>query len=100
MKKIGKLINIFLKNPFYVFIFCSCFLAVNLIFDGTLFQIFRLNRDVRIVKNRIELFQNKNEMIKQQIKKSSDSQFIEKEARERLDFVHEGDLIFIFPEDI
>ena len=100
MKKIEKLFQLFFKRTFYVFVFCMIFLFFNLIVDGTLFQIFHLNRDVRILKNRIELFDNKNKFIIKKIKNASNPQFIEKEARERLDFVHEGDLIFVFPEEI
>ena len=100
MKKIEKLFHLFFKRTFYVVIFCFLFLLFNIILDGTFFQILYLSRDVRILRNRIELFENKNEYIKKQIKNSSNPQFIEKEARERLDFAHEGDLIFIFPEEI
>ena len=100
MKKIEKLIHLFFKRTSYVFIFCLIFLTLSLVTDGTLFQIVRLNRDIRVLRNRITLFENKNEMIKKQIEESSKTQFIEKEAMERLDFVHEEDLIFIFPEEI
>lgn len=98
IKKTKRSINNILKKPFYVFMLCLAFLTISLVFDGTLFQIFRLSRDVRILDNRIKLFTGKNELIKQKIKNSSQSEFIKKEALERLDFVHEGDLIFIFPE--
>lgn len=69
-------------------------------FDGTLFQVFRLNRDLRVLKNRVEYLENKNQFVKEKIKKSNNPGFIEKEARERLDFAKENDLIFIFPMDI
>ena len=69
-------------------------------FEGDLLQVFRLNRDLIVLRNRVKLLENKNHLIKEKIKKSSDPEIIEQEARERLDFANESDLIFIFPQDI
>ena len=79
---------------------CAVFLIFNLLIDGTLFQVFYLGRDLKVMKNRIHHFEEKNSDLKKQISRFADPEFIEKEARERLDFAEEGDLIFIFPEDI
>ena len=95
-----KKIRSFFYRPLYVFILCCLFLLVNLVFDGTLFQVFRLNRDLRVLKNRVRHLEDKNHFVKEKIRKSSDPGVIEKEARERLDFANEHDLIFIFPKDI
>lgn len=95
----AKIKNLFYR-PFYTLIICLIFLIFNLLIDGTLFQIFHLGRDLRILKNRTQDLQEKNKMIKKKISRSSDPDFIEEEARERLDFSGEGDLIFIFPDSI
>ena len=101
MKKVFvKKIRNFFHRPFYVLVICSVFLVFNLLIDGTLFQIFSLGRDLRIIQNRTQDLQEKNKMINRKILRSSDPDFIEEEARERLDFSEEGDLIFIFPESI
>jgi len=76
------------------------FLFVNLVLDGTLFRVFRLNRDLRIVKNRIEHIQKKNQDVEDKIKKASVPDFVEKELRKRLDYTGDKDLIFIFPEKL
>ena len=89
-----------LYKPFFVFLACLLFLLINLVFDKTLFQVFSLNQDLRIVKNRIQYLKKKNLDIEKKIKKSSDPNFVEQEARERLDYTGEGDLIFIFPENM
>ena len=68
--------------------------------DGTLLRVFRLNQDLRIVKNRIEYIKSKNLDIESKIKKASDPDFVEQELRQRLDYTSEGDLIFIFPENL
>lgn len=100
MKKIITALSLCLYKPYYVFLFCLCFLALNIILDGTLFQIFKLNQDLRIVQNRIELFETKNKDLKEKIKEAKDPDFIEKELRDRLDYTEEGDLIFLFPDNI
>ena len=95
-----KLLQGFFYRPFYVFVLCCIFLLVNLVFDGTLFHVFRLNRDLRVVRNRVSHLERKTHFVKEKIRKSNDPGVIEEEARERLDFANEHDLIFIFPEDI
>lgn len=89
-----------LYQPYFVFLLCLFFLSLNLVFNGTLFRIFRLNQDLKIVKNRIQHTQNQTEELKLKIKKSQDPEFIKKELLERLDYTEEGELIFLFPEKI
>ena len=90
----------FLRSPFHVFIFCVVFLIFNLLIDSTLFQILRMGRDLKVIQNRIQYMEEKNETIQSKIKFFSDPQVIKKELRDRLDLSNEGDLIFTFPEDI
>lgn len=89
-----------LYQPYFVFLLCLVFLSLNLVFNGALFQVVRLNQDLKIVKKRIEHTKNQTEDLKIKIKKSQDPEFIKKELRERLDYTAEGDLIFLFPEKI
>ena len=100
MKRIKKFINQLLYKPYLVFLFCLGFLFINLILDGTLFQALSFNRDLRVVQNRIKHIEGKNKELKKKIKKANDPDFIEKELRERLDYTEEGDLIFLFPENL
>ena len=100
MKKIRKGIHQFLYRPYLVFLFCLVFLFINLILDGTLFQVFRFSRDLRVVQNRIQHLEEKNKELEEKIEKANDPDFIEKELRERLDYTEEGDLIFLFPENL
>ena len=95
-----KTLKTFFNRPFYVLILCGLFLLISLVFDGTLFHAFRLNRDLRVLKNRILRLESKNRLIKEKIQKSDDPEVIEREARERLDFANESDLIFIFPKGV
>lgn len=100
MKRIKNLIVKILYRPYFTFLLCLLFLFINLIADGTLFRVFRLSRDLKVVQNRIDHIDKKNQEIENKIQKASDPDFVEKEIRERLDYTNEGDLIFIFPEEL
>lgn len=100
MKQLQKKIVSFLYQPYFVFLFCLVFLSLNLVFNGTLFRIFRLSQDLKIVQNRIQHTQKQTEELKIKIKQAEKPEFIKKELRERLDYTEEGDLIFLFPEKI
>ena len=100
MKKIKKFITQFLYQPYLVFLFCLGFLFINLVLDGTLFQVFRFSRDLRVVQNRIANLEEKNQELKEKIKRADNPDYIEKELRKRLDYTEEGDLIFLFPENL
>ncbi|MCY4322012.1 MAG: septum formation initiator family protein [Bdellovibrionaceae bacterium] len=100
MKKIKKLITQFLYQPYLVFLFCLVFLFINLFVDKTMFQVFHSMRNLQIVQNRIKHLEDKNEELKEKIKKANNPDFIEKELRKRLDYAEEGDLIFLFPENL
>ena len=68
-----KLLKKVFYRPLYVFILCCVFLFANLIVDGTLFQVFRLNRDLMVLRNRIVHLQDKNRFVEeknQKIKRS------------------------------
>lgn len=100
MKKTRNFIAKALYKPYFIFLLCLLFLLINLILDSTLLRVFRLNQDLRIVKNRIEYIKEKNLDIENKIKRASDPNFVEEEVRQRLDYAGERDLIFIFPENI
>ena len=100
MRQIKKIIAKILDKPSWALLVCLVFLFLNLVADGTLFRVFRLNQDLRIVQNRIKYLNTKNQDLKNKIKKAADPSFVEKEVRQRLDYANEEDLIFIFPEKI
>ena len=100
MKKIRNFIAKALYKPYKVFLLCLLFLTVNLILNGSLLHVFRLYRDLRIVQNRIEHIEEKDKELEIKIQKASDPDFVETELRQRLDYTGEGDLIFIFPENM
>ena len=100
MKSIKNLVLKVLYRPYIAFLFCLGFLFLNLVIDGTVFRIFKLNQSLKVLQNRTSELEKKQAEIERKIKKASDPAFIEEEARKRLDYTSEGDLIFIFPDKL
>ena len=94
-----KYVSQWIHQPKLILIFCGILIFLNIIFDGTLFQIRTLYLQKRsIIKNSREV-NTKNEVILNKIQQLSDPKNLEKEVINRFDLASEGDLIFIFPED-
>lgn len=89
-----------LYKPLVIFILSMIFIFINVILDGSFFHILNLNQDLRIVQNRIDHIKKKNKEIIIKAKQVFDPDFVKQETRNRLDYAGEGELIFLFPEDI
>ena len=90
----------FLHQPFWVFMLCLLLMSTQIIFDGTLWHIYSLSKNRKVLEQRMSAIQTKNHQVEENLKKlSSDSTFLEKEAVEEWNLVGKKDLIFIFPEE-
>ena len=97
--KIACTIHQLLSTPLKVFWLCVFFIALSLIFNGSLIRIYALNRDQdRLQEQTIQLQSNIRELDRQ-IKESQNPAFLERQALERLDLAGENDLIFVFSDD-
>lgn len=97
IKKPFIFVRLFLNSPSRVLLFSFLFFIANFIGNGNFIRLWNLNSeldklDILITKNRTEI-----ERIENNISKSKDPAFIERQAREKLDLVSEDDLVFIFP---
>ena len=99
IKKISYFIQEFLDRPFWVFIACVSVVCTHLIFDGTFVRMWNLRSSSKVLESRIKDIQQKNEIVKNRMKKLSDSQFLEREVRDRFNLVGEEDIIFIFSDE-
>ncbi len=90
---------LFIDHPVRVFWFCVGFASLNLIFDGSLLQLWTLYRDEAQIHQDIDQLQKRTETLKRNIKLAQEPSFIEREARERFDLVGEKDLVFVFAEE-
>lgn len=92
-------LNEFLQHPPRVLWLCGVLLVLNLVLDGSLFSLWRLNIDLAQIQNETQIQSTRSEDLKLQLKRARDPAFLEKEARDRFDLVSEGDLVFVFADE-
>jgi cell division protein FtsB len=85
-----------LQHPIRIFVITCVVVGGLMLLDGTLYRIWALNRDSEQLRERIMQLQTRVGEHQRQLKAVQSPAFIEKMARDRLDLVREGDLIFIF----
>ena len=85
-----------LQQPLKIGVMTLLVVGGLLLLDGTLYRIWALNRDSQQLEDRISELKSRATDHERQLKAVQSPLFIEKLARDRLDLVREGDLIFIF----
>ncbi len=88
-----------LQRPLAVLIVCAVFSVSAILLDGTLFRIWSLNRDFDRLENRIASLKHSVAEKEHRILESNKPEFIERQVREQLDFVRDGDLVFVFADN-
>lgn len=96
---LAKIVNDFLQHPLRVFVTCACIVMAGLILDGSLFRLWRLNRDTLELTKRMQVLRTETNQLDKKIKQAKDPNFLEIEAREKFDLASEGDLIFVFSDE-
>ena len=99
MRKISRLIHFFIDSPKRSFILCCIFVFFALVFDGSLFHLWRLHRDQKALNERIIQAQVATEVLHLEVKKARNPKYVEKQARERFDLVAEDELVFVFSKE-
>ncbi len=92
-------IHRFFQCPGRVFIVCTGFLLLTLVGQGSLWRLWNLHREYARIQQDILVTQDKTKKLDLEIQKIKDPNYLEREARERLDLVSENDLVFIFPSE-
>ena len=87
-----------LHKPLHVLLACIVVASFSLILEGSIFQLWSLHRDSRHLSSKIQNLRIANNELDMKIQHVSDPNFIEFEVRKQLDYVQEGDLVFIFTE--
>ena len=88
-----------LQNPLRVFWVCLGLIFFNFMIDGSPLRLWSLHREQDELRAQVASLKVENNRVKALIKKASDPNFIEREARDRFDLVEESDLVFIFSQD-
>lgn len=87
-----------LQRPFAVLVIASIFAFGAVVLDGTLFRIWSLNRDHGRLEERLEALKKSVAEKEKRIIEANKPEFIERQVREQLDFVRDGDLVFVFSD--
>lgn len=85
-----------LKKPLNIFVICFSLIFINLFIEGYIYRLWRLSEHSKSLDKKTISLQKEIVTLKKKIKNSSDLNFIEMQARDRLDLVNEGDLVFVF----
>lgn len=81
-------------------ILCGLFIFSGLILSGDLFRLIKLIRYKKNLENKIETIHESKKVIKIKMEESYSQEFLEREAFDRFDMVKEGDIIFIFSQNV
>lgn len=96
--RLGSAVLDFLNRPSLVAI-CAFGLALAiLIFDGSLYRLWSLERDRAQIENRIQELNDTLKHKEQELKQTRKLDYLEAQARENLDLVKEGEMVFVFPD--
>ena len=87
-----------LSRPQKVFFTCLAVLVATLFLNGTLWKLWGLYRDEDTIVGQVLMAKAQMRVIDTQIKQATDTTYIERQARDKMDLVGDHDLIFVFPE--
>ena len=93
-------LNEILSRPFLVVWLCLLMAFISLVVEGSLFQLWSLHQSDREMSRRILLLEEETKVLSMKISRASDPDFLDLEASEYFDVVEEGDLIFVFSEEV
>ncbi len=99
MKNIVLWIEETLNRPAKVIIFSLVFVIGSLVFEGSLWRLYILQKEKQKLSKNIQIEKNKIALILKEIKRAKDPSFLEHQARERLELLEEDDLLFIFSDN-
>ncbi len=99
MKRFGDNIANLLERPGRVLGICFCLVLGGVVFDGSLWRLYHIEQNQENLTMKIREENAKISKIKQQLGQLKNPAYIEKQARERLEFLEKEDLLFVFSED-
>jgi len=68
-------------------------------FSSSIFDLYQKSKDIGKERLKVEALKIKNEELKKQLEYVKSQEFLEREAREKLGLVREGEVVVILPEN-
>ena len=87
-----------LQYPSRVATICFLVFIVSIVVNGNVFRLWGLYRDYDRISLEISEMRKNISSLAVQLKQAKDPNFIERQARDKLDLAGEHDLVFVFPE--
>lgn len=91
--------NQLLNQPLKVFWICLTVFIVSVIFDGSFIRLWSLHREASVLETKIDNDKEQAKQLEFKIHQAQQPAFIERQARDQLDLVRDGDLVFVFADD-
>lgn len=88
-----------LMQPTKVAFICVIIGTVAVLYDGSLYRYWSLQKTETEVIEKIAKIQSATRNLRSQIELTQQPDFIEKQARENLDLVGDDEIVFIFSDD-
>ena len=74
-------------------------IIITLFFNGAIWRVWGLHHDSATIQKQILNSKSQAKVLDMQIKQAKDPSFIERQAKDKLDFVGEHDLVFVFSDN-
>lgn len=88
-----------LNQPLKVFWICSAVCFASVILDGSFIRLWSLHREASALEEKISAAKGNADQLALKIKEAQQPAYIERQARDQLDLVKEGDLVFVFADE-
>ena len=88
-----------INSPMRVFIYAACVVFFALILDGSLFQYWTLVREHTRLQQSINSQEKQSAELTSRIRQARSLDFVERQARDRLDLVNQDELVFVFSDE-
>ncbi len=99
MRSFGEKITNLLESPTRVGVLCVVLLFVGVVFNKSLWRLYQIHQSKQVLLSKITEESDKTTKLKQQLDQLKNPAYIEKQARERLEFLEKNDLLFVFSEE-
>ena len=92
-------LNRVLSSPLRVLLICMVLGALAVTLDGSLYKYWSLSNTELELNQRIAHVHSQSQLVKSKIEKTKSLNFLEREARDRLDLVGQDEMVFVFSDD-
>lgn len=88
-----------LNQPLKIFWICAAVCFASVILDGSFIRLWSLHHEASALEAKIAAAKDNAKQLEFKLNEAQKPAFIERQARDQLDLVKEGDLVFVFADD-